>query len=127
MKKLATVVTIASLMISQAFSFDHLHSVKEFEETIKKGNVIVDFYASWCNPCKEMEKNLKQLSSEKKDIKIYKVDIEKSKELVGRYGTPQVPALLYIKDGEILQGYVGLKPMEELHHDMQKYFEKKEG
>lgn len=124
MKKITSIIAITSIVLTQAFSFDHLNTVKEFEETIKKGNVIVDFYASWCNPCKEMEKNLKQLSDEKKDIKIYKVNIEESKELVGKYGTPQVPALLYIKDGEILQGYVGLKPMEELYHDMKKYFDK---
>lgn len=124
MKKIAAISLIALVSASSLFGFDHLKSVKEFEETIKKGNIIVDFYASWCNPCKEMEQNLKELSTTEKDIKIYKVNIEKSAELVSKYGTPQVPALLYIKDGEILQGYVGLKQMEELNRDMKKYFQK---
>ncbi|MCH9813544.1 MAG: thioredoxin family protein [Epsilonproteobacteria bacterium] len=124
MKKIALLSFVALMSTTSLFGFDHLKSVKEFEESTKKGNYIVDFYASWCNPCKEMEQNLKKLSGEKKDIKIYKVNIEESVELVNTYGTPQVPALLYIKDGEILQGYVGLKQMEELKRDMKKYFQK---
>ncbi len=122
MNKLVTVALVAILGASSAFSFDHLKSVEEFEKTIKKGSFIVDFYASWCNPCKEMEQNLIKLDAKSKGIKIYKVNIEKSEELVAKYGTPQVPALLYIKDGEILQGYVGLKQMEELKRDMKTYF-----
>lgn len=122
MNKLVTVALVAVLGASSTFAFDHLKSVEEFEKTIQKGSFIVDFYATWCNPCKEMEINLKKLSAQTKDIKIYKVNIEKSEELVAKYGTPQVPALLYIKDGKILQGYVGLKQMEELKRDMKTYF-----
>jgi thioredoxin 1 len=124
MKKLAAVALVSLLGVSNAFSFDHLKSVSEFEKTIQKGNFIVDFYASWCNPCKEMEQNLIKLDAKSKDIKIYKVNIEKSEALVAKYGTPQVPALLYIKDGKILDGYVGLKQMEELNRDMKTYFNK---
>lgn len=122
MKKLLSIILITAIGSSTMFAFEHLKSVKEFEETIKKGNIIIDFYASWCNPCKEMEQNLKELKSQKDDIKIYKVNIEESVELLEKYGTPQIPALLYIKDGKILQGYVGLKQTKELQSDMKKYF-----
>ncbi len=117
---LVTILTIFSTIHLSAF--DHLNSVKEFEEVTKKGDFIIDFYASWCSPCKEMEENLKELSSIEDGITIYKVNIEKSVELLEKYGTPNVPALLYIRDGEILQGYVGLKHIEELKRDMKKYF-----
>jgi len=122
MNKLATVALVAVLGVSSIFAFDHLKSIAEFEKTIKKGNFIVDFYATWCNPCKEMEQNLKKLDAKSKGIKIYQVNIEKSQKLVAKYGTPQVPALLYIRDGKILDGYVGLKQMEELNKDMKTYF-----
>jgi len=122
MNKLATVALVAILGASSTFAFDHLKSITEFEKTIQKGNFIVDFYATWCNPCKEMEQNLIKLDAKSKGIKIYQVNIEKSQKLVAKYGTPQVPALLYIRDGKILDGYVGLKQMEELNKDMKTYF-----
>jgi thioredoxin 1 len=106
------------------FSFDHFSNVAEFEKTIQEGSYIVDFYASWCNPCKEMEQNLRKLQVKDRGIKIYKVNIEQSVDLLNKYGTPQVPALLYIKDGKILDGFVGLKQMAELNRDMKTYFPK---
>ena len=123
MNKLATVALVTALGASTMFGFDHLKSVEEFEKVIQKGNFIVDFYATWCNPCKEMEQNLIKLDTKSKGIKIYKVNIEKSEALVAKYGTPQVPALLYIKDGKILDGYIGLKQMKELKRDMKTYFQ----
>ncbi len=123
MNKLVTVALSVTLATSSVFAFDHLKNIAEFEKTIQKGSYIVDFYATWCNPCKEMEQNLIKLDAKSKGIKIYKVNIEKSEALVAKYGTPQVPALLYIKDGKILDGYVGLKQMEELNRDMKTYFQ----
>ncbi|HIP60824.1 MAG TPA: thioredoxin [Campylobacterales bacterium] len=123
MKKLAAAALVTVLGASSTFAFDHLKSITEFEKTIQKGSFIVDFYATWCNPCKEMEQNLIKLDAKSRGIKIYKVNIEKSEALVAKYGTPQVPALLYIKDGKILDGYVGLKQMEELERDMKTYFQ----
>jgi len=123
MKKLAAAALVTVLGASSTFAFDHLKSITEFEKTIQKGSFIVDFYATWCNPCKEMEQNLIKLDAKSRGIKIYKVNIEKSEALVAKYGTPQVPALLYIKDGKILDGYVGLKQMEELKRDMKTYFQ----
>ncbi len=125
MKKLAFLLLVSVISGTTLFGFDHLKSVKEFEEITKKGKYIVDFYATWCNPCVEMEKNLKTISKDMKDIIIYKVNIEESIELLEKYGTPQVPAILYIKDGKILQGYIGLKDVKELKKDIKKYFQNK--
>ena len=122
MKKLALLLLVSVISSTTLFGFEHLKSVKEFEEITKKGNYIVDFYATWCNPCVEMEKNLKILSKDIEDVTIYKVNIEESIELLEKYGTPQIPAILYIKDGKILQGYIGLKEIKELKKDVKKYF-----
>ena len=122
MKKLLTVALVVTIGATSLFSFDHFKNVAEFEKTTKNGSYIVDFYASWCNPCKEMEQNLKKLDVKDTGVKIYKVNIEESVDLLNKYGTPQVPALLYIKDGKILDGFVGLKQMPELNRDIKKYF-----
>ncbi len=122
MKKTLAIFVALMLYVSSSLAFEHLKTLEEFEKTIKKGNVIVEFYAPWCEPCKEMKVNLKKIDRKKEKIRIYQVNIEKSQEIVDKYGTPQVPAILYIKDGKILQGFIGLKHMKELKSDIKRYF-----
>ncbi|HHD77196.1 MAG TPA: thioredoxin [Campylobacteraceae bacterium] len=113
------------LMGSALFGFEHIKDLKDFSKKTAKGNVIVEFYGTWCGPCKEMKKNLQKINRRKEKVKIYQVDIDKAQDVVDMYGTPQVPAILYMKDGEILQGYVGLKMMPELKSDIKRYFHTK--
>ena len=120
MKKSIYIVSVLALWMTSSFGFEHIKSVKEFEEVTKKGNVIVDFYATWCEPCKDMSKHLEAVKGEK--VKIYKVDIMKSPDVVAKYGTPQVPALLYMQDGKILDGFIGLKSITQLKKDIKNYF-----
>ena len=120
MKKSIYIVSVLMIFASNSFGFEHIKSVKEFEELTQKGNVIVDFYATWCEPCKNMSKHLKAV--EQKDVKIYKVDIMKAKDVLAKYGTPEVPALLYMQDGKILDGFVGLKSITQLKKDIKNYF-----
>jgi len=122
MKKVILAGIAVAIAASATFGFDHIKNLKEFEKKTAKGNVIVEFYAPWCGPCKEMKRNLQKINRKREKIKIYQVNIDKSQDVVDMYGTPQVPAILYIKDGEILQGYVGLKHMSELRNDIKRYF-----
>lgn len=110
---------------STLLGFEHIQTLKEFAKKTAKGNVIVEFYGTWCDPCKEMKRNLEKINRKKERVKIYQVDIDKAQQVVDMYGTPQVPAILYMKDGEILQGYVGLKHMRELKSDIKRYFHTK--
>ncbi len=120
MKKLIYIVSTLLLFSTSSYGFEHIKNVKEFEEVTKKGNVIVDFYATWCEPCKDMSKHLEAVKQ--KDVKIYKVDIMKATDVLAKYGTPEVPALLYMKDGKILDGFVGLKSITQLKKDIKNYF-----
>ena len=126
MKKMILVGVAFLLYATSMNAFEHIKTLKEFEKKTAKGNVIVEFYGTWCGPCKEMKKNLQKINQKKEKVKIYQVDIDKAQEVVDMYGTPQVPAILYIKDGEILQGYVGLKHMGELKGDIKRYFHTKD-
>ena len=122
MKKFFLTGIVVVIAASATFGFDHIKNLEEFERKTARGNVIVEFYASWCDACKEMKRNLQMINRKKEKVKIYQVDIDQSQDVVDMYGTPQVPAILYMKDGEILQGYVGLKDMRELRNDIKHYF-----
>ncbi len=122
MKQIIKGLVLTVILASGVEAFEHIKTVEQFERVTKSGKFIVDFYAPWCQPCQEMEQNLKKMNYTSKDIKVYKINIDESKELLSRYGTPQIPAILYIKDGKILQGYIGLKGISELKSDVEKYF-----
>jgi thioredoxin 1 len=125
MKRIMGVGIGIFLLNGTLFGFEHIKNVKEFDKKVRTGNVIVEFYGTWCGPCKEMKKNLQKINRKKEHVKIYQVDIDKAPDVVDMYGTPQVPAILYIKNGKILQGYIGLKMMPELKSDIKRYFHSK--
>ncbi len=125
MNKIISAGVLLMLTSASLFAFEHIENLNEFEKKIAKGNVIIEFYAQWCEPCKDMKKNLEKVNMKKEKVAIYQVDIDRSQDIVDIYGTPQVPAILYIKDGKILQGFVGLKQMPELNSDIKKYFKNK--
>ena len=79
-----------------------------FNEKVANGVVLVDFFATWCGPCKMIAPVLEQLS-EKYEGKasIYKVDIDQSMALAAKYGIQAVPTMILFKNGEPVQTHVG--------------------
>ncbi len=86
-------------------------SEEEFEKEIKEGNLIVDFSATWCGPCRMMEPVLKELSSK---IKILKVDIDELEVLTRKLGIMSVPTMIIYKDGKEVKKVVGYHSLEEM-------------
>ncbi len=83
---------------------------EEFEIIIQHGLVMVDFFATWCGPCKMLSPILDEVANELNgEIDIVKVDVDKDSELAQKYGIMSVPTLLIFKDGKIvkqLQGFM---------------------
>jgi len=86
----------------------------EFNEVIKEGKVLVDFFAEWCGPCKMLSPIVDELASELTDVKFYKLNVDESDEVVRKYSVMSIPTLLIFEQGKLKATSVGFKSKEEL-------------
>ena len=86
----------------------------EFENETKEGLVLVDFFATWCGPCRMMGATLEQAEAELKDVKIVKVDVDEDEDLARRFGVMSIPTIVLLKDGTEVDSHIGLMSMEKL-------------
>ena len=69
--------------------------------TIKKGNVLVDFYTSTCGPCKALNPILEEISTEFKDLRVAKVEVTRNPAASQVFGVMSVPTLMFIQDSHV--------------------------
>lgn len=96
-------------------------TTEDFEHEIKKGIVIVDFYAVWCGPCKMMHPIMEQLKDLYSDIKIIKVNVDNHEELSRKYGIMSIPTIILFKNGTIVEKNIGFVPLENLETWIEHY------
>ena len=89
-------------------------SSNEFEEEIKEGLVFVDFFATWCGPCKMLSPIVDEVSNELTDVKFIKVDVDASNDIASKYMIMSIPTLIIFKDGNVVSKKSGFMPKEEL-------------
>lgn len=95
----------------------------EFRNEAIKGNVVVDFSATWCGPCKMIAPLLEDVSEELGDkINFYNVDVDENNALAVEYGITNIPALLVMKDGVKQDLLVGFRPKDVLKDELTKLF-----
>ena len=90
---------------------------EEFQITIleKKGLCLVDFWAEWCGPCKQIGPTLEEISDELKDqVTIAKHNIDNEPNTPTKYGVRGIPTMLLFKDGELKSTKVGATPKSEI-------------
>lgn len=82
---------------------------QNFAELVAEGKpMVVDFWATWCGPCKMISPIIEELATEYEGrVTIGKVDVDANEELPGKYGVRNIPTILFIKDGEVVKKLVG--------------------
>lgn len=91
---------------------------ENFEEVLKQEEVVlVDFFASWCGPCKMLAPVLSQIAEENKGkVKIGKVDVDEQRELAIKFGIESIPTLILFKDGKKTNEMIGLHSKSEIEN-----------
>lgn len=89
----------------------HLEN-ENYDELIKEGIVVVDFFATWCGPCKMLGPIIEKLGNSMNDVKFIKVDVDKHEELARRYGVMSIPTIIFFKDGKEVTKRIGFIPEE---------------
>ena len=94
-----------------------LHVNQEsFEKIIRESSkpVLVDFWATWCGPCRMLAPVLEEVAEERQDITVCKVDVDEERELALEYGISSIPTLLVFKSGEVVRKSIGVISKEEM-------------
>lgn len=87
-----------------------------FRENVadRKGLVLVDFWASWCGPCKMLAPIIAQIAEENEDIVVGKVNVDEEPELAQAFGIQSIPTVILFKDGKPVKQSIGYTSKENL-------------
>ncbi len=81
--------------------YKHMEDIKEFDELKNsETTLIVDFFATWCGPCKMLAPELEELCEEHKDVNVLSIDVDKFPELAGKFNIRVVPTMIFFRKGE---------------------------
>lgn len=83
-----------------------------FNEEVMQSDkpVLLDFWASWCGPCRMVMPILEEIARERSDIKVGKINVDEQPELARQFGVMSIPTMLVMKDGKVTAQSIGAKP-----------------
>lgn len=88
----------------------------DFNKDVIENNklVIIDFFATWCMPCKMLAPIFEEVADKYTDVDFFKIDIDQNPNLVQQFGIDSVPTLIFIKDGKVVNQEIGVRSSSEL-------------
>lgn len=113
---------------SPIFDVDQENFETEVLQASLKTPVLVDFWATWCGPCKTLGPMLEKLAAEYNGaFRLGKVDVDKNQELAGVFGIRSIPTVMLVKDGQIADGFAGALPEGQLREFLSRHVQPLEG
>lgn len=76
--------------------------------------VLLDFWASWCGPCRMVGPIIEEISEERSDIRVGKINVDENPELASRFGIMSIPTLVVMKNGQVANRSVGALPKSQI-------------
>ena len=76
--------------------------------------VLLDFWASWCGPCRMVSPIVDEIAAERSDIKVGKINVDEQPELAAQFGVMSIPTLVVMKNGRIVNQTVGARPKAQI-------------
>ena len=76
--------------------------------------VLLDFWASWCGPCRMVSPIVDEIAAERSDIKVCKINVDEQPELAARFGVMSIPTLVVMKNGNVINQAVGARPKAQI-------------
>jgi len=91
-------------------------TLNNFEQEVLKSDkpVLLDFWATWCGPCRMVSPVIDEIAEERDDIKVGKVNVDEQMELAAKYGVMSIPTLVVMKNGEVVNQKVGAIPKGQI-------------
>ena len=93
---------------------EHINDEARFNEIIKEGLVLVDFFATWCGPCKMLSPVIERVASEHPELKVAKVDVDELPQIAAKFQVQAIPTLFLIKDGVVTASQMGYMNKNQL-------------
>lgn len=100
-----------------------LEAKEEFDSIVENnGNVIVDFFATWCSPCRHLGEVFHELAEENENVTILKVDVDKFPEIAQRFNVYSIPQVNIFKGGKEVHSFVGYRDKNAINELIGKLF-----
>lgn len=92
-----------------------------FEQDTAKGVALIDFWATWCGPCRMQSPVVEALSDEMPEVNFYKMDVDQNPATAQQFRIMSIPTMMIKKDGQVVDQVVGYHPKEQLKQILQQY------